>query len=67
MLADDRAQQAGLADAVAAEHAGDLARLGLQRDAAQGLRGAVVQIDVVDVQHDHRPRYTSTTRSFADT
>jgi hypothetical protein len=29
MLAGDRAQQAGLADAVAAEHAGHLARLGV--------------------------------------
>jgi len=42
MLADQRAQEAGLADAVAAEHAGDLAGLGMQRDRAQRLRGAVV-------------------------
>ena len=45
MLADQRAQQAGLADAVAAEHAGDLARLGFERNAAQRLRRAVVEID----------------------
>jgi len=35
MLADERAQQAGLADAVAPEHAGHLAGLGVQRDGAQ--------------------------------
>ena len=29
MLADQRVEQAGLADAVAAEHAGDLAGLGI--------------------------------------
>ena len=51
MLADDGAQQAGLADAVAAEHAGDLAGLGMQRDAAQRLRRAVVQVDGVHVEH----------------
>ena len=50
LLADDGAQQAGLADAVAAEHAGDLAGLGHQRDAAQRLRRAVVETDVVDVR-----------------
>ena len=48
---DQRAQQRGLADAVAAEHAGDLAGLRLQRHAAQGLRRAVIEIDVVDLQH----------------
>jgi hypothetical protein len=56
LLADDRAQQAGLADAVAAEHAGHLADLGLERHAAQRLRGAVIEIDVVDFSMAHRPR-----------
>ena len=51
MLAGQRVEQAGLADAVAAEHAGDLAGLGVERDAAQRLRGAVVQIDGVDFEH----------------
>ena len=40
-VTDDRAHQRGLADAVAAEHAGDLALPRLDRDAAQRLRGAV--------------------------
>src|SRR5262249_59071290 len=57
VLADERAQQARLADAVAAEHAGDLAGDGLQRHRAQRLRGAVVQIDGFDVEHAfYRPR-----------
>ncbi len=65
MLADERVEQAGLADAVAAEHAGHLAGLGGERDAAQRLRGAVVQIDGVDfAAWCYRPRYTSITRSF---
>ena len=55
VLADDRAQQAGLADAVAAEHAGDLAGLRLERHGAQRLRGAVVQIDRVDLEHQDIP------------
>ena len=68
VLADHRAQQRGLADAVAAEHAGHLARLGRQRDAAQRLRRAVVKADIVDLQHgSQRPRYTSITRSFDET
>ena len=56
LLAGQRVEQAGLADAVAAEHAGHLADLGLQRYAAQRLRRAVVQIDGFDVEHRHRPR-----------
>jgi hypothetical protein len=57
VLPGDGAQQAGLADAVAAEHAGDLAGLGLERHPAQRLRRAVMQIDRVDVEHgDHRPK-----------
>ena len=51
LLADDGAQQAGLADAVAAEHAGHLAGLGGQADAAQRLGGAVVEVEVFDAQH----------------
>jgi hypothetical protein len=51
LLADDRVQEARLADAVASEHAGDFARLGCQRDAAQGLRRAVMEIDFIDFEH----------------
>ncbi len=51
LLADNGAQQAGLADAVAAEHAGHLAGLGNQRHAAQSLRRAVMQIDGFHVEH----------------
>ena len=56
MLADERAQQAGLADAVAAEHAGHLAGLGVQRDGAQRLGGAVIKVDRSGVEHGQRPR-----------
>jgi hypothetical protein len=42
MLPDQRAQQAGLADAVASKHAGYLARLRHHGHAAQHLRGAIV-------------------------
>ena len=49
--AEDRAQQAGLADPVAAEDAGDLALLRGQADLAQGMAGAVVEIDRLDGQH----------------
>src|SRR5262245_47570604 len=51
MVAGQRAQQAGLAHAVAAEHAGHLAGLGAKLDAAQRLRGAVVEIDSSHVEH----------------
>src|ERR1700722_12704994 len=67
LLAGQRVEEAGLADAVPAEHAGDLARLGFQRYGAQRLRGAVMQVDGLRVQHDQRPKYTSTTRSFCET
>src|SRR5580704_5088629 len=67
LLAGQRIEEARLADAVPAEHAGDLARLGFQRYGAQRLRGAVMQVDGLRVQHDQRPKYTSTTRSFCDT
>ena len=56
MLADNRAKQRSLAHAVAAEHAGDLAGLDLQRDAAQCLGGAVEEVNVVHFQHRQRPR-----------
>ena len=55
MLAGQRIEQAGLADAVAAEHAGHLAGLRLERHGAQRLRGAVVQIDGVDLEHQDIP------------
>jgi len=42
LVTDQSAQQRGLADAVATEHAGHLARLRPQRDRAQGLRRAVI-------------------------
>src|SRR5262245_10906890 len=51
MLPDKRAQQAGLADAVAAEHAGDFSGLRRELDAAQRLCGAVVKIDGPYVEH----------------
>src|SRR5580693_7755703 len=52
LLAGQGIEEARLADAVAAEHAGDFARLGLERNRAQRLRGAVVQVDGLDIQHD---------------
>src|SRR5580658_5928269 len=52
LLAGQRVEQAGLADAVPAEHAGDLAGLGLQRYGAQRLCSAVVELDGLDIQHD---------------
>src|SRR3984957_6414852 len=67
VLTDHRPQQAGLADAVAAEHAHHLARFGRDRDAAQRLRCAVIEVDVLDLEHVQRPRYTSITRSFDET
>src|ERR1019366_10163489 len=51
ILADHRAQQAGLADAVAAEHAHHLARFGRDRDAAQRLGRAVIEADVFYLEH----------------
>src|SRR5712672_787987 len=56
ILADHRAQQAGLADAVAAEHARHLTRFGRERDAAQRLRGSIVEIDIFDLQHPLPPQ-----------
>src|SRR5262249_60003087 len=51
ILADRRAQQRRLADTVAAKHAGHLAGLGRDGDAAQRLRRAVIKTDVPDFEH----------------
>src|SRR4029077_10419625 len=67
LLGGQRIEEARLADAVAPEHAGDLAGLRLKRYRAQRLRGAVVEINGLHVEHGQRPKYTSTTRSFCDT
>ena len=58
LLADDGAQQARLADAVPPHERGDPAGLGAERDAAERLRGAVVEIDLVgdECGFGHRPR-----------
>ncbi len=51
MRAGDRAQQAGLAHAVASQQAGHRADLRGQRHLPQRDGGAVVQIDVIDFKH----------------
>jgi len=51
VLAGNGAQKRAFAHPVAAEDTGDLAHLRRQRNAAQGLRCAVMEVDVVDVQH----------------
>src|SRR4029077_4049712 len=51
ILPDHRAQQTGLADAVAPQYASHLARLRRDRHAAERLRRAVIEADVVDLQH----------------
>jgi hypothetical protein len=51
MLTGERIEQARFADAVSAEHAGDLARFGFERHGAQSLGGAVMQIDGFDFEH----------------
>src|SRR5580700_7886771 len=56
LLAGQRIEETGLADAVPPQHAGDLARLRLERHRPQRLRRAVVQIDGLRVQHDQRPK-----------
>jgi hypothetical protein len=50
-MADDGAQQAGLADAVSAQDTGDLADLGLHADAPKSLGGTVEQVDVLNFKH----------------
>jgi hypothetical protein len=51
LLADDRAQKACLADAVASQDASDLAQFRAERHAPQGLGRSIVQIYVVDFEH----------------
>ena len=51
--ADDRIHQRGLADAVAAEQAEDLALLELQRQALQHVGVAVIGMDVLDFENGH--------------
>ena len=59
---EDRAQQAGLADAVAAEDAGHLAALRLQAYPAQRIAGAVIEIDRLDRQHRLFPGHSEVFR-----
>ena len=56
LVADDGAHQAGFANAIAAQHAGDLGFLNLKIDAAQGLGRAIMQTCVLDIQHFYRPK-----------
>ena len=56
LQADDGAQQAGLADAVATQQAGHPADRGRHRHRAQRLGGTVEEIDVLDGEHCYRPR-----------
>src|SRR3984893_19537384 len=56
VLADHGAQQRGLADAVAPEHAGHLARFSRDRDAAQRLGCAIIEVDIFDVEHVSVPQ-----------
>src|SRR5690606_23867218 len=56
MQAEDGAQQRGLADAVAPEHAGDLAALGLQRHAAQDMARAIIEMNGFDREHLSAPQ-----------
>ena len=55
-MADDGAHQRGLADAVAAHDASDLTDLGGDRDASQGLGGAVMEVDGIHSQHEQLSR-----------
>src|SRR6185437_5206859 len=50
-----RAHEAGLADAVPAEHAGDAARLGGDADITQDVAGAVIELDVLHREHGSAP------------
>jgi hypothetical protein len=52
MLAGDGAQKRTLPHAVPPQHASDLTHLRLDRDAAQRLCGAIVQVCVFDCQHE---------------
>ena len=51
VLPGERVEEARLADTVASQHAGHFPRDGGERDVAQGLRRAVMQIDRVDFEH----------------
>src|SRR5712672_3185063 len=55
LLAGQCIEQAGLADAVAAEHASYFARFGDERDRAQRLRSAVMQVDGLCLKHRSTP------------
>src|SRR5215472_1403639 len=64
LQAEDRAKQAGLADAVAAEQACDLAALRADTDPAQDMARAIVKVDLSGGEHVQRPRYTSMTAGW---
>ncbi len=68
-IAHDRAQRGGLARAIAADQADDLALADLERDAAQDVAGLDVDVDAVDREHQagsgSRPMTVSTTRRFS--
>src|SRR5579863_1142606 len=56
LQADQSAEQAGLADAVAAQHAGDGTLLRGHADAAEDMTRAVIELDPFRREHRHRPR-----------
>src|SRR5437763_17005143 len=60
--AEDRPQQAGFADAVAAENAGHFAFLRGQADPAERMAGAVIKIDRLDREHRSNPPSSSRRR-----
>src|SRR5690606_4507325 len=62
-VAADRHQQRGLAGAVGADQGDDLALVDLDRYAIERLDGAIVGMDVVQLQHHSSPRYALMTRS----
>src|SRR5262249_55029540 len=53
---EDRAQEAGFADAVAAEDAGHLAFFRVEADPAQHMAGPVIEIERFDRQHLSAPQ-----------
>src|SRR5690606_15768302 len=62
-VAAHRHQQRGLAGPVGADQRHDLALVDFYRHAIQGLDGAVIRMDVVQLQHHSSPRYALMTRS----
>src|SRR5690606_12578490 len=62
-IAADRHQQRGLAGPVGADQGHDLALVDFYRHAIQGLDGAVIGMDVVQLPHHSSPRYALMTRS----